>query len=556
MNSQIKKYLITYIPVTLIPIGCVLPFLTKAYHIDDPPYLWIAQHIVHHPFDFYGFSINWYGYETPVYEINQNPPLVPYFLALSGYLWGWHEIPIHLSMMGITVALVIGIYQLATLMCKSPLPATLISIFTPVFLVSSTTVMCDMMMVMGYVWAVYCWIRGVKKKQPLFTLLSAIFICISIFSKYFGISLIPLLLVYTFIGKYEKKYLLFLFIPLIALGVYQWITYRLYGYFLVSNAAKYAIDHSLAGQSNAGLSKLVVKAITGLNFVGGCGLSVIFFFPLIWKKQSWIGVSVIGLLSLGIITYGDFFAPLFQRNQDIQWGLYAQFFIYFFLGIIIIFLALLDGLTYRDDLSILLGMWIIGTIVFSTFINWTTNARSLLPLAPLLGILIVRRIHQLYPDMCIRKFLFPLFLSWAISLCVAYADNSLANAQKDAVYMIDTKWIRNSSTVWFQGHWGFQYYMQQAGAKPVDYHYPKIQNGHMLVIPLNNCNILLPETNDFQLVDRFQISIFPWLATMDPKLGAGFYGAFEDIPFPFVFGPKPPEEYLVFRYVQEIPNDR
>ncbi len=37
----------------------LVPFINKAYTIDDPLFLRAAQQIEKHPADFYGFRINW-----------------------------------------------------------------------------------------------------------------------------------------------------------------------------------------------------------------------------------------------------------------------------------------------------------------------------------------------------------------------------------------------------------------------------------------------------------------------------------------------------------------
>ena len=42
-------------------------------------------------------------------------------------------------------------------------------------------------------------------------------------------------------------------------------------------------------------------------------------------------------------------------------------------------------------------LWVIGTFLFAAFLNWTVNARSLLPLTPAVAILMTRRLEQNYP---------------------------------------------------------------------------------------------------------------------------------------------------------------
>ena len=55
-------------------LACLLPFATRAYHIDDTLFVWAAQHIAAHPLDFFGFPVHWYDTWMPMAEVTQNPP--------------------------------------------------------------------------------------------------------------------------------------------------------------------------------------------------------------------------------------------------------------------------------------------------------------------------------------------------------------------------------------------------------------------------------------------------------------------------------------------------
>ena len=46
-------------------------------------FVWTAERVLVAPLDFYGFDVNWYGSFAPMYEVNKNPPLVSFWLALS-----------------------------------------------------------------------------------------------------------------------------------------------------------------------------------------------------------------------------------------------------------------------------------------------------------------------------------------------------------------------------------------------------------------------------------------------------------------------------------------
>ena len=48
-------------------------------------------------------------------------------------------------------------------------------------------------------------------------------------------------------------------------------------------------------------------------------------------------------------------------------------------------------------------------------------------------------------------------------------------AKKKAANEIMAVYKNEKRQVWFQGHWGFQYYMESLGAIPLDYGNPKLK---------------------------------------------------------------------------------
>jgi hypothetical protein len=141
--------------------GCCLgPFINKAIHTDDVLFVWTGEWIQKHPADFFGFKVNWWVSAIPMWVANYNPPLMSYFLAGVASLFGWNEIVLHLACLAVAFMAAMGIYSLAQMWCERPLLATVVAIFTPAFLVSSTTLMCDVLMLGFWIWALVLWERA------------------------------------------------------------------------------------------------------------------------------------------------------------------------------------------------------------------------------------------------------------------------------------------------------------------------------------------------------------------------------------------------------------
>lgn len=70
-----------------------------------------------------------------------------------------------------------------------------------------------------------------------------------------------------------------------------------------------------------------------------------------------------------------------------------------------------------------------------------------------------------------------------------------------------------------------------------------------MVLPRNNTNVALPDPRGYRTdepaLQPAEATPFPWLATMDPSVGAGFYASVWG-PLPFAFGRAAPERYEVW----------
>jgi len=538
--------------VAIIPAICLIPFINKAFHIDDTVFLWCAKQIQAHPIDFYGFTANWYGSQQPMSLINQNPPLVSYYISGVTSLFGWNEIILHIAFLIPAVCLSIGIYFLAQFFCPLAYMAALIAVLTPAFLVSSTNIMSDVIMLALYVWAAFLWLYGMEKDKILYLFYASILISLSGLTKYFGMTLIPLLFVYS-LGEKRKLgvWFLFLTIPIFVLIGYQWLTLRLYNYALLFNAIAYAAATYAVPAGKAGKTTLLfTKSLTGLSFTGGCMAGVLFFTHLLWPRRVLIGGAIFLLLLiatlLGIGSEGNI--PLLNI-RTVRYDLIIQYSLYILIGIQILVLAAADLLKHRNAKSILLFLWVFGTFFFASYVNWSTNARTILPMIPAVGILLMRRLNeriQLTNSSKAFLYIWPLIPAAVIALSTTWADVSLANTQRLAARMLHTEFSGYPHTIWFQGHWGFQYYMESFGAEALDFKNSVIKKGDIIIIPLNNTNTMssLPKKL-YHLVGKRQLMPCRWIGTMSKKNITGFYYDLNG-PLPFSIGRIEPEEYIIF----------
>ncbi len=531
-----------------ITVVCLLPFSGRAFHIDDPLFVWSAQQITQHPFNPYGFKVNWYGTSAPMSQITKNPPLACYYGALVGLLAGWSERAWHIAFLLVTLALVLGLYRLARHFTRYPLIACLAALLTPGVLVSASGVMCDVMMLAFWVWATALWVEGLESDRPGHLASSAVLAAASALTKYFGVALIPLLLAYAIFRKRRLgSWAWYLLIPIVCLSGYQFWTHVLYGRGLFSDATRYA----LLIRAHTGMP-IGATTLSAVAFLGGCALTGLIAAPFLWSRRQIVwGATACALLGVLVrFGYFEFRIPEARAN----WDLVSIHFAFFVAGgFSLLALALNDWKKARDADSVLLGLWVLGTFIFAGFLNWTINARSILPLIPAAGILIARQLERKGTHSHRAKkagVALALFASAGISLWVVAADTELANSARTAVAQIAG--IANkpgTHNVFFEGHWGFQYYMQLAGTQTLDRANMVLQPGDMLVVPDNNVNVFLtfPKRPDFMKSEGLLlVALNSRVSTMSRSHAAGFYSASTDGPLPFVLGSESPNRYHLY----------
>jgi hypothetical protein len=531
--------------LTLVVLAALSPFLGKAFNIDDPLFLWAARQIQAHPGNPYGFDVNWYGFPLPMWEVTKNPPLACYFLAAAASLLGPSETALHSAFLLPAVAVVLGTYRLARRWCEQPLLAACTTLFTPVYLVSSTTVMCDTLMLAFWVWAVVLWVEGMEDESDLRLAGAALLVALAALTKYFGICLIPLLFGYSLILKRRVgNWMIMFLIPLAILVAYQRATRALYGKGLLSDAAGYASSV----REEAGVSE-ISAILEALSFTGGCLATVTLCLVWMWRPRALLGFLVFAAVVASAIFRGQAMPGLdglaasrFLQSQAILWVVG---------GAGILSMAAAAAWRWRDASSFLLAAWVIGTFLFAGFVNWTINARSILPMTPAVGILLARCLSQV-GSMDHRRRRWGVGLSLltgaVLSLYVARGDFLLAGAVRESANQSYARLRPENGTLWFTGHWGFQYYLQELGPKAkafVKGHW-QAKEGDLLANPSNNNNVVPPRRWQYDSMETLSVDVPGFATTLATEVGAGFYVSTWG-PLPFSFASVPPEKVLVYQ---------
>ena len=353
------EFVLTKYPLVIVGALLILllaPFANKAIQTDDALFVWTGQWIQKHPLDFYGSTVNWFGDSIPMWAANWNPPLMSYFLAGMALPFGWNEIVLHLACLAISFAAAAGIYALADLWCKKPLLATVIAVITPAFLVTNSTLMCDLLMQVFWIWAIVFWERALTNRSSRWGYLWAGALAgLAFLTKYSGILLLPLLLFLALLRT--RKFVLFLpgiLIPIFVIIAYECLTAHLYGRPLFSDAEQHAHLNRF-GFPGGWKAKIII----GLAFAGGSLLPPLFFTPWLWQWRRWItgGVIILGII-LGVFWFlGDpgLIHPWMNQGIWKSGGFRWQTALLVLAGIQLLFLAVAEFWQRRDIISMALA---------------------------------------------------------------------------------------------------------------------------------------------------------------------------------------------------------
>ena len=490
----------------------------------------MAQQIAKHPLDPYGFDLNWSSFLQPMSVVMQNPPLCSYFIAVVASLFGWSEFALHVAFLFWASMSILGTFTLAQRFCQGSIMVALLTLFTPVFVVSASSVMCDVMMLAIWVWAVEFWLDGFDRKRSLPFLVSALLISAAALTKYFGITLVPLLAAYTLAR--ERRFTLklaYLLIPIAIVSNYDFLTEAKYGHGLFS-AAMSASSSISSGTRPSAFAELLM----GLAFGGGCFFSALFFAPF-WRKKLFFP-AIIGFIVLAAAFKFAIVSWIYlETSEALVWLEGALFGI---VGLGILTRASINLVQRRNAEALLLALWVLGTFCFAAFFNWSVTARTFLPIAPAVAILVIQEFERIETRSWLRSL--PFVAAAALSLLIAVADYQQANCGRLAASLFRERYAAQANKVVFLGHWGFQYYMQRWGATAFDRSRPEVASGDILVGSFGD-----PKVSVRNVVNHEEsaFNTLPFLSTSTIGTGASFYSSFGG-PLPWAINKISPARYF------------
>lgn len=310
-----------------------------------------------------------------------------------------------------------------------------------------------------------------------------------------------------------------------------------------------AFDYATQSRTSSTGGPLLGRVLSALAFAGGGAIPVLVCAPVLWSRRVVLGGLAaaagiaIALQAVGVLGPFALPAPALERALfAVQFALFATG------GAGVVALAL-GAWRESDGDEKLLSAWVLGTLTFAAGINWTVSGCAVLPIVPAVAVLAVRRIEArrgwIRARGAARRWVIGSWvLASVVSLAALRADDRFADAARTAARTITGKYGGGSAPVWFTGHWGFQYYMEQGGARAADRQGGHVGPGDILIVPTSNTNVFQPPDEYIELIEELRYQPTRWLATVCRPCGTRFYFFG---PLPYGVGRVPAVIYRVYR---------
>ncbi|MFO0944426.1 MAG: glycosyltransferase family 39 protein [Planctomycetota bacterium] len=458
-----------YVGVCLIVLLATIPFLNKAYHVDDILYLQGAYQILN-GHDAYHGNVLWDapdGQPAPLFDIDFNPPLWKYVLALTIHFLAPDraEWKLHLLESSFVLFAGFGLLALARRFCSHPVWVVAMVLWSPFFL-PGQNLMLECPLLAFATWSVEFQCRAWETSKNGWSWLAGFFAALAILTKYTGGMLLPLFALGSLLAR-RRGTLVALILPAVTLAAYL-------GHNLLLYRSSHMASHGVFFDVIYWPARLLitVRAIGSVCVLGPV-------LPLLLLRQGWRrGIPLIGVVIVaGILSAVDLWQMLELSARE-GWTPFP----------------------FQQAFLLLFSMngWILlGSITLWAFAGKRSGQWSFLPLVPKSFLLVWIALLFLFnvtsvPFQAIRHlllFMVPLtlllaawleegglgsrgrvcllVLSTFLGFSLASADYEIAGCYRELARTAVRRWMGTGRNVWFTGNWGFVYYATQEGARPL-----------------------------------------------------------------------------------------
>ncbi|MCK5379063.1 MAG: glycosyltransferase family 39 protein [Acidobacteria bacterium] len=492
-----------------------LPFLNKAFTIDDTPVLTVAQQITVDPLRPFSCEINWRNDPEPMFEVTTNPPMLSYVLAPLVAGWGLNEVILHIPMVVFLLILAVAMVALSVRFTSGSLWPLLFVLSTPAVVVSSN-LMRDVPAMALSAASVAAFVWGSDRGERRLLALGAALAGFAMLTKYSSLMLFGVLGAYPLLRRRPRD-LVWLVIPAAMVGLWS-----------LQNVVEHGRTHiGFLGRNRfdeKGFSR-VSKFLSLTTIVG----SLIWLWPVACVhdilrrgRLRVAGWALAPVLSVGLYLVVRPFEPRAT----------VSFFLWATAGMCLLAWILWEAThvlwarvrAAEGTDTFFLLWWLVCCLGAAVFVVFFQAVRHLLPALPALVLLVVVVLRRSGLEGRLRPVLIAcVVMQIGLSVAIGVADAQFADATRAFIRDKVPRLREAGSEIWFCGNWGFRTYAEAAGLKDALFRPPAPPEGSLLIWPVMTHKSRFNPELKRRLILREE---HPYkgavpIRTMSPK--AGFY---------------------------------
>lgn len=547
----------------LLPALFLLPFAGTPFNIDDTLFVYAARQIREDPLRPYDFLVNWETRSEPMWDVTANPPLVPYVLAAAFALGGESEGVAHLALVPFAMAASALAYALARRYTPRPALGAALFVCSPAFVVCAGSAMSDVPALAFFLAAIALAHTGAARRATVRAFAAGLCLGLAAVAKYqsvVGLAVVAAI----FVAERRRAA--------------AWVAFAagfaaLFGGWAALGLATHGSAHLLdtvtrGGRQGADAWSLVRRAVSSATFTSASLTSLLVIVPAIvyWTRREVHAVVAV----LAAATAG---AALLRFAKPVRADLaYLTGSVTLAAVVLLAVTLCAAGLVLQhvaarrravvpfdaeapvrtpplgartDRLLVIWALVVPSYVVLCTY--WVA-VRYLLPGLVPVAFLAAIGLERAAPSRRARRAIATaaLVLGVVSAILVANAERRFAAFYRDGVGTA-LALVPPGSRVLFDGHWGFQYYMERRGVRALEFGADDLAPGDYVIAAEQTRALDIAEyPGVFSLVKLIEApAAFP-LVTMHRRANAGFHADVYGV-LPFAISRQSPDRIAVLR---------
>lgn len=522
----------------------------KPVLIDDTAYLAYARHIAYHPLDPYGFDVFWYTVPDPAMEV-LCPPVVPYWLAAGIRLFGEHVLLLKLWLFPFVWVFARAVGEFLRRFARGTERTALPLIVLSPAVLPMVNLMLDIPAAALGLAALALFIRAtavVDTAHPtswLPAIAAGLVAALAMQTKYTALLVPAVIGWYGLTHRRVGSAVVAVVVSVAGFAGWEWFLFAQYG-------RSHFLFHLTDRQSASGLPSKADLLPPLAAHLGCLAVGIGLYAGRAVGIRRWMLLTAIllWLVGAGLIAVLSYHASILIPGKEpghakltlpaLVWRTAGTAVLLTAAGCAVVLL-----LRFRKKLSVrwspdswfVVG-WVLLEIAGYFVLTPFPAARRVVGLTIALGVLAARavsRVSRAKPDRQPPGWVVPFgvavgFLAAALDAYDALPEKVLA---EQAVERIRAE--SPLARVWYVGHWGFQYYCERAGMRPVIPGQSVLAPGDYLVLPLypDEEGFYRPYPGSVPIhppADRVElVSEFVWEDRLSAQTIPNFYGGIDPI---------------------------